>query len=129
KEPWWSKWRGWLKKGAPIPDDDVGLARQASVLVLFDYVSGNWDRFSGANVGFDKERKMLLFIDNDGAFFETPPKDGLLRNKTLLAGVDRFSRRLVRALRDAGDLEFLASAAEGGPSLLSEKVREAVKKR
>ena len=35
-------------------------------------VTGNWDRWSGGNVGLDRARMRLhLFIDNDGAFFET----------------------------------------------------------
>lgn len=115
KDPWWTKWRGWLKKGAPIPDDQKDLARQASVLVCFDYVTGNWDRWSGANVGFDKEKKQLLFVDNDGAFFDSPPKDGLERNKRLLRETERFSRRFVTALREAKDRD-LSTVVESAPA-------------
>lgn len=115
KDPWWSKWRAWLKKDTPIPEDQKGIARQASIMVAFDYVTANWDRMSGANVGFDKEKNMLLFMDNDGAFFEKPPKDGLERNKALLRGTDRFSKTFVSALRDV-DLSKLdlSEVARGG---------------
>jgi hypothetical protein len=97
------------------------LAEQTSTLVLFDYVTGNWDRFSGANVGFDKERRMLLFVDNDGAFFETPPKDGLARNKRHLEGVDRFSKSIVIRLRTVPDEEIAKSI-----DVLSKKAIEGV---
>lgn len=96
KEPLFSEVRGWLKKGAAIPPDEVELARATSTLIAFDYLTGNWDRWSGANVARSKGR--ILYVDNDGAFFEAPPKDGLARNERLLASVDRFSRSFVERL-------------------------------
>jgi hypothetical protein len=126
KDPWWTKWRGWLKKDAAIPDEQKDLARQASVLVCFDYVTANWDRFSGANVGFDKEKNLLLFMDNDGAFFERPPKDGVERNKALLRGIDRFSKRFVAALRATKEKD-LATIFEA--RVASDAVRQAARGR
>lgn len=83
-------WRGWLKKDGVIPDDKKDLARAISTMIVFDYITGNWDRWSGANVATSKGK--VLYVDNDGAFFETPPKDGLARAKRYLAEVDRFSK-------------------------------------
>lgn len=98
KEPLFSQWRGWLKKDATIPDDKKELAREVSTLVLFDFLTANWDRWSGGNVATSKGK--MLYVDNDGAFFENPPKDALARNKRYLEGVDRFSKSVVEALRD-----------------------------
>lgn len=108
-EPWWSRFRGWLKRGAEIPSDSRALARDASIMIAFDYVTGNWDRWSGANVGIDRERGRLRFIDNDGAFFERPPEDALAKNRGLLSDMDRFSRAFVNSLR-ALDEDKLALA-------------------
>ena len=95
------EWRGWLKKDGAIPDDKKEQARAISTLIVFDYVTGNWDRWSGANVATSKGK--VLYVDNDGAFFEVVPKDGLARNKRYLEGVDRFSRAFVERLRTVSD--------------------------
>jgi hypothetical protein len=97
-------WREWLKKDAAIPDDKKALARAISTLILFDYVTGNWDRWSGANVAISRGK--VLYVDNDAAFFHPLPKDGADRNKRLLAGVDRFSKSFVERLRAVSDEEI-----------------------
>ena len=51
----------------------------------------------------DKRTGTLLFIDNDGAFFDVPPLDGLQRNKTLLEGIDKLSRSFVIRVRELDD--------------------------
>jgi hypothetical protein len=114
-----SEWRTWLKKGASIPDAKKELARETSTLVLFDYLTANWDRWSGANVASSKGK--MLYVDNDGAFFENPPKDGLARNKKNLEGVERFSKTVVERLRAVGDAE-IASAID----ILSKKAIDGV---
>ena len=96
-----AQWKQWLRKSESIPDDQQELARQISTLVAFDFVTANWDRWSGGNVGIDKATGTLLYIDNDGAFFEVPPAEGLQRNKKLLDGVDKFSRSFVTRLKRA----------------------------
>jgi hypothetical protein len=96
-------WRSWLKEDAAIPDDKKELARAISTMIVFDYIIGNWDRWSGANVATSKGK--VLYVDNDGAFFETPPKDGLARAKRQLLQVDRFSKALFTRLLFIGDEE------------------------
>lgn len=98
------EWRAWLKKDGAIPDDKRDLARAISTMIVFDYVTGNWDRWSGANVATSKGK--VLFVDNDGAFFETPPKDGLARNKRYLDSVDRFSKAFIERLNAVSDEEI-----------------------
>ena len=127
KEPLASKWKTWLKKGASIEGSE-SMARETSQLVVFDYVTGNWDRWSGGNVGQDKDKGELLFIDNDGAFFENPPKDALARNKRLLEGMDRFPAPLIERLRTVDETnlrEAFGKDGDGKP-LLSAKVISAV---
>lgn len=117
------EWKQWLRRGAKIPDDKRELARQISTLVAFDYITGNWDRWSGGNVGLDKATGALLYIDNDGAFFEVAPDEGLQRNKKLLAGVDRFSSALITELRYLEDAEIMRAIGDETPGvpLLSKK--------
>src|SRR5690606_29111447 len=112
-EPWWSRWRMWLKKGTLVENDralELGsdgylgvdakaVARDASNLVAFDWLTANFDRWSGGNVGWDRRAKRGLFIDNDGAFLDHPPAASLARSKRLLENVDRFSRGFVTRLR------------------------------
>jgi hypothetical protein len=105
KEPLRSQVQGWLRVDGTIPPEQLELARQASTLALFDFLTSNWDRYSGGNVGLDKAGQTVLFIDNDAAFMAGPPKDALAKNEALVAGIDRFSRSVVerlRALDDAG---------------------------
>lgn len=119
KEPLRTEVRGWLAS-ADIPMEKIALARQASELVAFDFITGNWDRYSGANVGLDASGSRVLFIDNDAAFMERPPPQELARNRARLEATMRFSRTLVATAR-ALDAERLRAAfgeeAPGRPLL------------
>jgi hypothetical protein len=129
KEPLASKWRASMKRGADV--GDAALARQLAVMVGFDWLDGNWDRWSGGNVGSHPPSGTVLFIDNDGAFFETPPKDHLARQWRLLEGMDRFSRSFVLRVR-ALDPDALARAIgeeSPGVPLLSDKALAGVEAR
>jgi len=75
------------------------MAAQISTMLAFDYVTGNWDRWSGGNVGYDRKKSELLFIDNDGAFFDPLPAKEVKRSVDFFDGVERFSRAFVTALR------------------------------
>jgi len=94
-----SKWAGWLRD-ADIPSGKEALARDLSAMVVFDFLIGNWDRFSGGNLPSDASRQRAILRDNDRAF-STPllPRryeallDGLVRTK-------RFSRSLVERLSE-----------------------------
>lgn len=120
REPRMSEWKAWLSARGNLPPEQENIARQLSTLLAFDYVTGNWDRFSGGNIGFDKASDTVLFIDNDGAFFEVPPADGLARNERLVRSVDRFSRSFVSRLREldrAALLTAIGKDAAGDPLL------------
>ena len=112
-----ARWEHWLTDVQPdIADTDRAMARAISTLLAFDYVTANWDRWSGGNVAQDGATGTLLYVDNDGAFYESPPEDALARQLALLRRVRRFSRSFVAALRalDAGAIhDFLGSDLEG----------------
>ena len=125
-----ARWTKWLKSGGELPDDQKSYAAQISTLVVFDALTGNWDRWSGANVGIDKRTGTLLFVDNDGAFFDPVPPV-FAPQMALLRGVDRFSRSLVARLR-AIDALMLADAfgeEEPGVPLLPARVVAAADQR
>jgi hypothetical protein len=89
-------WQNWLKRGVSIPEDQVVLARELSVLLVFDYLTGNFDRMSGGNFG--RKAGHLLFIDNDGAFLDPMPREPLAASKQRLASVERFSKSFLASL-------------------------------
>lgn len=115
KEPLQSDVRSWLASSAEIPIGKRDLARQASDLVVLDFITGNWDRYSGENVGLDATGTLVLFIDNDAAFMEGPPRDQLDRNKARLESTQRFSRRLVAAIRALDEDHLAATLGDEAP--------------
>jgi hypothetical protein len=131
KEPLRTETRGWLTAGKDIPTAKIDLARQTSNLVAFDFITGNWDRYSGENVGMDRSGALVLFIDNDAAFMEQPPKEQLARNKRLLEATDRFSRSFIAAIRalDIGRLADVFGEESPGRPLLSSAVLALVARR
>lgn len=131
KAPLSAEWKLWLRKDGSVPDDQRELARQISTLVAFDFITGNWDRWSGGNVGIDKKTGTLLFIDNDGAFFDVPPLDGLQRNKKLLEGIDKHSKSFVTRVRELDDEALTRALGEESPGvpLLSAKALAGVHQR
>ena len=110
-----ARWTRWLSRQGPLPTDQAGLAAQISTLVVFDAITGNWDRWSGGNVGVDKASGTLLFIDNDGAFFEPAPPAPLAAQFALLGKIDRYSRKLVIALRALGPIALADAIGELSP--------------
>jgi hypothetical protein len=125
------RWKTWLKRDAEIAEDQRAIAADTSTMIAFDFITGNWDRWSGGNVGIDRASNRVLFIDNDGAFFEVVPKDSLVRSRRLLAECDRFSKSFVAAVRekdDAAIAEALGEETQGSP-LISEKAFAGVSER
>lgn len=118
-----ARWKKELQNGGDLPEDRRALAKQISTLVVFDALTGNWDRWSGANVGIDKPTGTLLFVDNDASFFDPIPP-AFAPQMMLLKGVDRFSRALVARLRviDALMLADAFGDEEPGSPLLPARV-------
>ena len=93
-------------------------------MLVFDYVTANWDRWSGGNVAEDGATGRVLFVDNDGAFYEWPDPAALARQRAVLARVTRFSRRFVAALRALDATRVRAALGEEAPgvALVPERV-------
>ena len=125
-----ARWQKWLKNGGDVADVDKSQAAQISTLVVFDCLTGNWDRWSGANVGIDRATGTLLFVDNDAAFFDPIPP-AFQPQLALLKTVDRFSRALVSRLRmlDALVLADAFADEEPGTPLLPARVVSAADQR
>jgi hypothetical protein len=86
-------------------------------MLAFDYVTANWDRWSGGNVAEDGATGRVLFVDNDGAFYEWPDAAALARQRAVLARVTRFSRRFVTALRGLDAARVRAALGEESPGV------------
>lgn len=104
------EWEGWLA-GEDIPEARVALARDLSNVRVFDYLIGNWDRFSGGNLklfGGDVERVALR--DHNVAFgrLATEREEGL---RSEVHATQRFSRTVMARLSQL-DAEGLQGAIE-----------------
>lgn len=130
KEPLRTQTKEWLgtRDAGAIPADKVALAAQLSTMVVFDAITGNWDRYSGGNVGLDASGTNVLFIDNDAAFMEgAPPKD-LAANVARVEATERFSRALVKGLRSI-DVDKVLGALPTGGALLQDPMRKTIAER
>jgi hypothetical protein len=90
------------------------MAAQISTLIVFDSITGNWDRWSGGQIGYDRATGSLLFVDNDAAFFDPIPP-AFLAQMALLRNIDRFSRSLVSRLRATDGLVIADALGEEEP--------------
>jgi hypothetical protein len=129
---WRARWEPWIFDAhATVPREEQSLAASISTLIAFDYLTANWDRWSGGNVAQAGAASGLLFVDNDGAFYEHPPAEGLARQLALLRRVVRFSRGFVSALRslDEAKLRGVFGDETPGEPLLAPAVVAAVEER
>ncbi len=113
-EPLRSKWRAWLLDPAPVPEDSRALAGQIATMIVFDALTGNWDRWSGANVGSKPKSRELLFVDNDGAFMVPTPAP-FERQRELLKGLKKYPRGLVGKLRELDAAQLRAALGDEAP--------------
>ncbi len=130
-EPRRAEWRAWLRSNGSVPPDKTRLALQISTMIVFDYLTANWDRWSGGNIGTDATGQPILFIDNDGAFFDPPPAAALARQRALLADVAHFSRRFIAALHTLEPEVARAAMGEDAPGepLLAPRVLAGLEER
>lgn len=127
-DAWRSKWTTWLKHDGMIPEEQRTLAADISTMIVFDYVTANFDRWSGGNVGKDPKTGRLLFIDNDGAFYEQPHEGPLAHQLALLKATDRFSKSFVKALEGLrrDDLHGILGNDAAGAPLYAEELLDAI---
>jgi hypothetical protein len=116
-------WWRWMTIGEEIPPDKVGMMAQLSSLLLFDLLTNNSDRFSGGNLMTSPDGRILFWMDNTFGFQVEP--EGHVRCRTYLFRCQKFSRKMVEALRKF-DQAALKRALEGEPGILSEAEMRAV---
>jgi hypothetical protein len=96
------QWRRWLSQrdpDGPSRDRSKLVAAQVSNMITFDFLIGNWDRWSGANAQGDDTEKHLFIRDHNVAFFEPLPATQLTKVAQRLREVERFSTALVQRLK------------------------------
>lgn len=104
------RWGRWLRLGRSVPPDQGQRAEEISTLLVFDFLTGNWDRWSGANVPMDAQGH-LIYRDNNGGF-EEPFVDGLLqRSRSLLQRTQRLSRPVIERARAMTEASVRAEMA------------------
>jgi len=91
------RWHQWLKAYKRLPSRYVEVTAQLSVMLLYDFLINNPDRFSGFNTMGTPDTKFLYFMDNTYSFFPTPR--GGRNARTGLERVQRFSRKFFRNLK------------------------------
>ncbi len=105
-----ARWTAWLHQGSTIPPDQTTRAEEISTLIVFDVLTGNWDRWSGQNVPMDAAGH-LIYRDNNGGFSE-PFGDrmlaGVMRHLRL---VQRFSRGVIGRARGLTEASVRAEMA------------------
>jgi hypothetical protein len=122
---WRSRWEPWLMNPkTAIPAREESLAASISTMLVFDYVTANWDRWSGGNVARAGAEGTLLFVDNDGAFYEHPRTTSLAAQLGRLRRVVRFSKSFVVRLRtlDEAALREALGEESSGAALLPDAV-------
>jgi hypothetical protein len=129
---WRARWEPWLiDPSARVPKAERPLASAISTMLAFDYLTANWDRWSGANVARAGADGDVLYVDNDGAFYERPNPESLEHQLAFLRRVVRFSRRFVESVRALGEPRLSEAFGEERPGepLLPPAVVAAVEER
>jgi hypothetical protein len=111
----------WPRTGGDLPDERRSLAASLSTMIAFDYLIGNFDRWSGDNVLGNREASLVYVRDHDQAFpigmgerLHRRVLDDLLLLERFSRGFDAQLRRLTR-----GNLEReLARDRDGARGLL-----------
>lgn len=104
-------WESWLRDGE-IPESRAPLARDLSTMVVFDFLIGNWDRYSGGNLPSDSSRTRAILRDNDRSFSSPLHERRYERLLDGLTRTGRFSKNLVRRLSDLDEVSLRAELAE-----------------
>jgi hypothetical protein len=126
------RWTRWLRQGEEIPVDQMPRAEDVSTLLVFDFLTGNWDRWSGSNVPMDPGGH-LIYRDNNGGF-EEPFVDALMnRSLQWLRRAQKFNRAVIeraRALTEASvRTEMALDPDREHPPLSDAQIRSLLRRR
>ncbi len=110
----WHRWLSQRYEPGPTRERSKLIAAQVSSMVAFDFLIGNWDRFSGANAQGDRSEKRLFVRDHNVAFMSPLPPVQIKRLIERLTSVERFSRSFVERLQALDEARVRAALAEPG---------------
>lgn len=114
------RWSAWLSQASSVPDDQRAIARDLSNVVVFDYLIGNRDRWSGGNVRPVGER--LVIRDHNLAFPVTLGEGPHRRVLSFLVRAQRFSRTTIRRLVALDERALREAVEDSDPeSLLDDR--------
>lgn len=121
-----ARWAPWLKQGSPAPEEPA-LAAHISTMLVFDYLIGNFDRFSGSNAQGRPDRSTLYLRDHDVAFPARMREPLHRRVLDRMLRAERFSRSFYRQLTVLDRVRFEAElgqdpAAREGPLLSKRRI-------
>jgi hypothetical protein len=120
----------YLLLATPLVEAERAFAAQLSTLLVFDYLIGNWDRWSGSNLKGDATGELLFMRDHDAAFARRLREPLQRRMLEPVVRSQRFSRqlyRLLRALTREALVRELASAVDASQApLLDERALDGV---
>lgn len=88
----------WLTLSSPLAEADRALAAQLGTMLAFDYLIGNWDRWSGSNVKGSADGRTAYLRDHDAAFAGRLSEPLQRRMLDPVVQSQRFSRSFYRAL-------------------------------
>ncbi len=91
---------------ARIIEDCPPVAANVSAMIVFDYITGNWDRFSGGNIFVAANQSDLVLLDHNGTFAPWSDRQKKRMQKHL-SETERFPAGLIHKLREleAEDIE------------------------
>ncbi len=119
------RWRPWLQHDVTIPQAKRELARDLSNMLVFDYLIGNWDRFSGGNIHTTPDESRLFVRDHNAAFATRLPPDVHSRLRERLTYAERFSRGMVERVQlldhAAIELELARDPSHANTPLLEDE--------
>lgn len=104
--------QSWLSQSGEVPAEHAAIARDLSTMLAFDYLIGNWDRWSGGNVSTDERGERLVVRDHNVAFLEPLRGDRYERIRRHLERVERFSRSFVQRLGELDEARIRAALAQ-----------------
>lgn len=112
RSEWKRRWSVWLSQDGSVPPAESQLAADISTMIAFDYLIGNWDRFSGGNTHVEPRSRRLFIRDHDLSFATPLPERLHRRILDMLLLVERFSRRFVENLAsfDRAHLEHVLAS-------------------
>jgi hypothetical protein len=125
----------WLSQGRPVPEGRRPLTTDLATMIAFDYLIGNWDRWSGANVQGTRSGKRLFIRDHNVAFASPLPGTLHRRIRNHLVGAERFPRGFVERLARMGERDVRKALVEdpghatGAPILSDAQIADLMDRR